>query len=96
MFINTNGLVFIFVPPLSRPSRGYLEVGVWYIDVFFSWVTPQFAIHVTFYFNNFCISQGKKLSIYATAFFVYIGIVGFMGKPPTSNILKPHHHGGAM
>jgi hypothetical protein len=29
----------------------------------------QFATHVTFYFNNFCISQGKKLSIYATVIF---------------------------
>ncbi len=50
-------------------------------DVFFSWVTPsvsrtyhtlsytQFATHVAFYFNNFCILQGKKLSIYATIVF---------------------------
>jgi hypothetical protein len=29
----------------------------------------QFATHITFYFNNFCILQGKKLSIYATIVF---------------------------
>ncbi len=29
----------------------------------------QFATHITFYFNNVCILQGKKLSIYATVVF---------------------------
>jgi hypothetical protein len=51
-------------------------------DVLFSWVTPsvsltyhtlsytQFATQQeTFYLNNFCILQGKKLSIYATVIF---------------------------
>ncbi len=52
------------------------------MDVPFSWVTPSVSLtyhtllytqlaaqHVIFYFNNFCILQGKKLSTYATVVF---------------------------
>jgi hypothetical protein len=31
----------------------------------------QFATHITFYLNNFCILQGKTLSIYATVFILH-------------------------
>jgi hypothetical protein len=71
----------VFVDHFSRLHFVHLQIDDSTAGVLFYWVTPsvsltyhtlsyiQLATHVTFYLNNFCISQGKKLSIYATLFF---------------------------